>query len=172
MTTQEFNDRPLIGTLSSQDVLLVTKASENGAPYRLPVSQLHTFVGSELDQRLTTLEENQDAKASKTVQPWIAAVLVNGWSQGDDPAHRTPSFRKTDFGMVSLTGSVRATFSGLTVVFVLPQGYRPPFKIEIPAARGGGNARVVINPLGELSILGVGPGTAYVELSSIHFFVD
>ena len=63
--------------------------------------------------------------ARKQQEAWISPTLLNGWKNFDSGAMET-SFFKDEFGIVHVVGNLKGgiTTSG-TVIFVLPQGYRP-----------------------------------------------
>jgi hypothetical protein len=60
--------------------------------------------------------------ARKEQNPWLKAVLSNAWVANGDGAH----YMRDEFGFIHLRGQVASgTSTAWTVVFTLPEGYRP-----------------------------------------------
>lgn len=72
-----------------------------------------------------------DGKANKKQEDWITPTLLNGATSGQ----RAPRYRKDEFGVVRLSGSV-SDVSMNQVLFVLPVGYRPSTFLHLPTLHG------------------------------------
>lgn len=69
---------------------------------------------------LASLQTEITKKANKQQEAWITPTLLNGAT----PGQNAPRYRKDEFGVVRLSGSVSDVATD-RVLFVLPSGYRP-----------------------------------------------
>ena len=70
-------------------------------------------------------------KANKKQEDWITPTLLNGTTSGE----RAPRYRKDEFGVVRLSGSI-SDVSRNQALFVLPVGYRPDGVLNLPTLHG------------------------------------
>lgn len=80
---------------------------------------------------LSALETEISKKANKKQEDWITPTLLNDAT----PGQRTPRYRKDEFGVVRLSGSVSNVSIDQTL-FVLPVSYRPGGVLYLPTLHG------------------------------------
>lgn len=116
--------------------------SESGKVVLTEKEKLQTDLTT-VSQSITNL---QNEKANKTQEGWITPTLLNGWRAHDFVSGIL--FRKDDFGNVTIRGMVAGgTVTIGTVLFNLPNGYRPPinFFVGIMAADNFAEVRILKN---------------------------
>lgn len=123
----------------------------------------------------TGLQAALDAKADDIASPtWTAPTLLNSWvNYGSDGAGNNYSpagYYKDQFGRVYLRGMIRSgTATSETVLFTLPTGFRPGFRILFDTQSDSILGRVDVLPNGEVRIL-VGT-TNWITLEGLSFAV-
>lgn len=97
-----------------------------------------------------------------------AFTAASGWTSYDGGAvYQVPGFKKDPFGRVMLFGSAKGGASG-TVVFTLPEGYRPTKAVRYnPRGSGQGNT-----PWAQINIAVNGQVTAYGDATTALISFD
>lgn len=108
--------------------------TKNSSRWELPLAQVRVnagvmtiTAGSVTDERVIAQFETRKISdaAGKSVEAWKALTLMNNWEYNG--VGTTPAYRKDDFGIVHLKGSIKlGTVTAGTQIFLLPEGYRPP----------------------------------------------
>lgn len=105
-------------------------------------------------------------------QPWRKAELTSDWADiANSPLVSQMSYRKDPLGRVHLRGVAKQTGApGSSVIFQLPEGYRPPKQPSFVVDSNLGAAFVGIYVDGRVEYQGVGgtPST-YLSLDGISF---
>lgn len=105
---------------------------------------------------------------STTVENWIAPSLLNSWvnfSVSYDPA----GYYKDPLGRVWLRGLIKSgTTAANTLLFVLPSGYRPPFRSIHAIDTNGTFGSVEVQEDGEVRT-GTTVSATYLSLAGISF---
>ncbi|WP_410770968.1 hypothetical protein [Fontibacillus sp. BL9] len=131
------------------------------------ISDLTAGVAEAL-QRVSVVEQKKAEKDSPA-PVWITPTLLNGWINYDLSQYDPVGFYKDSFGEVHLRGMIGggAVTPG-TVLFRLPEGYRPK-KHKALQAMGSidgltvSSTFLVVTPLGEVNILR-GANNGYLSL--------
>jgi len=104
-------------------------------------------------------------------------AFQNGWVNYG--SFQVARFWKDGVGMAHIEGLVHRGVSPLTtatVIFVLPEGYRPELALIFAAEAVGAHARVDVYPDGNVWMSAGAPGAggtgSYLSLSGITFRVD
>jgi hypothetical protein len=111
------------------------EAYPNGTIYQEPVTikestnaKIHTTYN--LSDKAVTMQNSAEISAInkkmsdwKTVNPWIAPTLLNGWVN-TSANHDAAGYYKDEFGIVHLKGVISTGTIG-TIAFILPNGFRP-----------------------------------------------
>lgn len=105
------------------------------------------------------------SKANKTQEDWIEPTLLNGWVEYN--SNGTPRYYKNEFGTVTIIGYVKNGTPN-TVVFILPEGYRPEQSVTFLLPKAGGNYELSVSSNGEVKIGSSGSATLSY-FSSISF---
>lgn len=161
---------PPLQSLSKEAVL----AADGSIDAERFLYALNQFVGPTYGalNRQLTFGENFAAvlKTVRVVTPavdFVAPTLQNSWANysGFD----TAGYRIDDRGAVSLKGVIAGgTTTAGTVLFTLPEGYRPSARKMLIAENTGADGRVDIRTSGDVTIE-QGSNT-YLSLENIHFF--
>lgn len=111
------------------------------------ISPVEPFVGSVADneksvlldlvqdvqQAATRVSVLENKKAEKDSPAWITPTLLNSWVNYDG-ARRPLSFYKDSMGRVHVEGYIKGGIGAFgTVIFQLPEGYRPGKYLEVSA---------------------------------------
>jgi hypothetical protein len=116
------------------------EAYPNGTMYQEPVTikestSAKIYTTYNLSDKAVAMQNSAEISAInkrmsdwKTVNPWIAATLLNGWVN-DGTGYETVGYYKDEFGIVHLKGRMKSGTVG-TQAFVLPVGYRPSLSIS------------------------------------------
>jgi hypothetical protein len=111
------------------------EAYPNGTIYQEPVTikescNAKIYTTYNLSDKAVTMQNSAEISAInkrmsdwKTVNPWIAPTLLNGWVNYGGTAD-TVGYYKDEFGIVHLKGFVKSGTIG-QAIFNLPVGYRP-----------------------------------------------
>lgn len=91
-------------------------------------------------------------------------TFANGWTNYDTNGWTPLRFWKDSSGMVTIEGLVRDGTAN-SVIFVLPEGYRPGRGLLFSQDSTTGHARVDVAPTGEVKQASGGQGSLSVNLS-------
>lgn len=100
------------------------------------------------------LKSALDRKINVQQPAWIAPTLLNGWvNQGG--GFETAGYRKNSLGVVEVKGALKnGVAADATVLFLLPDGYRPANTRTFVGIQGGGSSyRLDIRTSGEVTIV-------------------
>lgn len=163
------SDKIFKGTSSGNklisDVNAVASKAENIDNDRTTTSK--TVTGS--------INELNTNKVNKLMSDtWHELPLLAGWSPMD--TSESPRVIKDNLGFVHLGGGAwGGTMTDHTVIFTLPVGYRPPFRMFVCLSNQGSSGTLTIYPAiaeikinGDVSILGV-KGNNTLNFDSISF---
>ena len=105
-----------------------------------------------------------------TYSAWTDASLQNNWvNYGNE--YGDARYTKSQDGLVTLSGLIRSgTTSNYTVLFNLPEGYRPARRLLTIVSTANNPGRVDIRPNGDASVKGV--SSSWVSLDGISFYAD
>ncbi|GGJ11564.1 hypothetical protein [Paenibacillus hunanensis] len=114
----------------------------------------------DLEQVTRRVSANELRKAEKGFSAnWTApSSLLNGWSNFGGANEATAAYRKDDKGMVYMRGLIKdGSMANGTMIFRLPEGYRPSQNLQIPATSRNStgafqSCTININTLGEVRI--------------------
>ncbi|NET38615.1 MAG: hypothetical protein F6K19_42590 [Cyanothece sp. SIO1E1] len=110
-----------------------------------------------------------DTKLSKTPEPWVFPVLVNGWGPPPSP-WQTARFRRLENGLVVLQGAVHRASSNNNKIFDLPEGYRPSGDLYYPVRRSNAGMRIIIRADGGVIPENTASTATSTHLDGIVFF--
>lgn len=127
---------------ATYQVTYIAEMWDRSVPVQSLSVEYDTSIKSSLDrtvQKVSNLEtkvsELPTIYASKFQENWIRPTILNGWA-----INSNVEFFKDSLGIVHLKGSIAATLSASrsvgTVIFRLPEGYRPKGTVYIPAVEG------------------------------------
>lgn len=99
---------------------------------------------------------------------WVPPSLQSSW-RNYDISYAKPGFTKTSAGVVMLRGLIAGgTASTNTVIFQLPDGYRPEYRLSFETITNSNvYARVYVDPDG--SVIIVKADTGWLSLNGIYF---
>jgi hypothetical protein len=128
----------------------------------------------DLQHRIAALERRLDSNTLTSLYPEIwreigAAgnpVFVNSWVNYDSVVDSTAAFRKEDGGVIRLKGTVKSGAAG-TIIFTLPEGYRPPRRNIFIVLAGAAEGRVEILSGG--AVVFVSGTNTLVQLNNLAF---
>ena len=104
-------------------------------------------------------------KANKQQEAWITPTLLNGWVVLTDSY--PVSYMKDNFGFVHIRGVVSGGSLG-TVIFSLPNGYKPENDMYLPAYSNNTVSRLKIYKISGSLIVDIG-SAVWVSLDGISF---
>ncbi len=116
---------------------------------------------------------------ASTNPSWTNASLVNGWVQ-HSTTYAAPSFTLASDKLVTIRGMIRSgNTNGQTLLFTLPQYYKPRQHLVFLTAGFNGNAsptdvatRIDIYPTGEVKLGGTPLTGQWLSLSGISFYAE
>lgn len=109
--------------------------------------------------------------SSYGVPIWVPPTLQNNWRNYND-SYNKPGFTKTSAGIVMLRGLIASgTASTNTTLFVLPEGYRPTYRLAFETITNSNvYSRVYVDTNG--TVLIVKADTGWLSLDGIYFPAD
>lgn len=154
----------LIDTLTSQTV------GDSGAK-NIGVNSISGLTGNDIQ---TLLENLNNTKAKNIQENWIEGVCQNGWVAMYN-GYSYPNFKKDNFGLVHLKGTVRSGTVGPSyAIYTLPVGYRPSEMQSFSVVTSNGTnylvGRVIVNPDGRVCLDTGANGVAVLD--GITFFAE
>lgn len=78
---------------------------------------------------------------------WVTPTLINGWTQGT--GMNLLRYRRNAAGMVSIQGTPYGGSEG-SVIFNLPEGFRPLYTVVLPGAHWSEPLRLFVYPDGRV----------------------
>ncbi len=146
--------QPIIGTMAANE--------------KAQISDLTTGVAEAL-QRVSVVEMKKTDKDTPAVL--ITPTLLNGWEQY--PLYHLVGYYKDSLGIVHLTGLVRKG-SANTVIFTLPQCYRPITTLIFAVFGQGKAVRIDVQAGGNVHLNHTPwyPDTDWVSLDGISFLAE
>ena len=120
---------------------------------------------------LLKMEIENTIDSIKTLPPWTAPVLLNEWvNYTDGNEYNTTGYIKDPLGFVHVKGIIKSGIANMgTVLFQLPQGYRPVLTSGFACWGENGAIRIDVNKLGNVFIgWGVTAGN-WIFLDNIIF---
>jgi len=120
-----------------------------------------------ITQNIITQDDRIAALESPDAPSWLDMKLQNGWVQYDG-GYFDPKYYKDPHNVVHLRGMIKSgTAAAGTVLFTLPEGYRPQHKLLIDGISNDALSRIDIHPVGDVTVE-VG-NTAWISLDGISF---
>lgn len=172
-TFDAINNAPRSG---SADVLLSSILAEKaytavtGSNQRTPYALVFMKGGVAVEAASTYKGTNAHLNAVSCKLPinrdqWRNAVLINNWVRWDN-TYNPAQYFKDSKGLVSLRGLVKSGAAG-SVIFTLPEGYRPNYRQLHVVCASDAVGRVDILSNGQ--VVHISGSTGWVSLDSISF---
>lgn len=98
----------------------------------------------------------------------LAFVASTTWSRFST-TYEAPQFKRDPFGVVRLRGSVARSGGAISVVGVLPLGYRPPRALAFPVYSSAGVSSVTVLADGSINYTGGAGAVTQLALDGITF---
>ncbi|PAD78019.1 hypothetical protein [Paenibacillus campinasensis] len=148
--------QPITGTLAANE--------------KAQVSDLITGVAEAL-HRVSVVEQK---KVEKDAPGWIAPTLLNGW-ENYGGSFTKAGYYKDSAGIVHLKGLIKfGTAVAGTLLFTLPEGYRPNAVMIFPVSSNNGSqnvlARLDVTSTG--SVIFNSGGNSWFSLDGVHFLAE
>lgn len=164
-TSKTFNDNMVIVSVDlyrTKAVLQLGAFPVNGAK---TISEIKKQIQKIETDKITTGKEDWH-EIGATGEPAFQNSWVNYNAHLVSPYYATAGFYKDELGFVHLKGLVKSgTLS--TIIFTLPEGYRPLERHLFDAQSDGANGRVDVSADG--TVLQQGGSTGYLSLEGIIF---
>lgn len=139
------------------------EASETGQRIRADVLNSYVKVSDLVDHKILRLGRNNALLAG---QPTYAdPVMQNSWARYGDP-FPVAGYYKDPYGRVFVRGLVSGGALG-TVIFTLPAGFRPQYRMLFATLANDAAARVDVNQDGQ--VIHVSGSTVWMSLDTISF---
>jgi hypothetical protein len=141
-------------------------------------NNLQTNIDSEASTRSsadTNLQNQINNLAAKTLEAWKSLPLNPGWTPA--VGETAPQYRKDNFGLVHLRGTLNRTPGAGTQICVLPGGYQATRyqyrKVYVGIGATTSNDTVTINANGGVYWnSGTDPNLLTLSLDGVNYFID
>lgn len=121
--------------------------------------------GLNIKENLNVVEKDIIIKVPDT--QWTSPTLLHSWVNYDSGTNSLAGFRIDDDGVVHLKGTVKDGSAIPTVIFVLPEGYRPPTIMHFPVTSNNAFGSVSIDASG--NVQADAGSTTWLSLDNISF---